>query len=219
MKAQRISELEAENLQDSVRISYLLSDTLTSSTYQVSLWAITATDTVQLEDLSGAWGDEVAPGRREIVWYAFREWGRYRGPLRFQVRATPNFRFLSPEELQMVRRGKGITFAWYGGNATLDTIELELYAFNERIETLARLDQAEEFIWQVPTNLPLGDGYRVKLTGLKRSDVEEFSQPFVVTRRIPLGIQIGGGAVVVAGAIVAYALRWLPEPFTADEAE
>ncbi len=215
--AQRVSAVKAVNLQDSVKISFTLTDTLPDASYRISVLAITSEDTVELKELSGAYGEGVTPGNREIIWYSYREWQRFRGPVRFQVKAVPHFRFLSPEELQMVRRGKGITFSWYGDFATEDTIRLELYSYETRLQTVARLRGAGEYIWQVPSNLALGDGYRVRLVGLERSPVDEFSQPFIVTRRIPLGAQIGAGATVVAGAIVAYALRWLPKPFLADE--
>ncbi len=212
LQAQEVANLRAEDQQDSVQLSYVLADSTPGRTYRVRYYAIREADTVLLRQVAGAVGDSVEPGPQVATWYAYREWQRYRGPVSFQVRAVPNFSFSRPEDETPVRRGKSLTFNWYGGNSTLDTLRVELYSFANLVDTLAYLNRTDEFRWKVPNRLPLGGGYRLKVIGLDTSDVSEFSPYFIVERRIPIAAQIGAAGAVLVGGIVYWILRSLPKP-------
>ncbi len=214
---QDVGSVKVKDQTDSVEISYVLSDSLEGRSYQVKIFALTPTDTVELTKLKGGVGDQVAAGAYKVTWYARQEWERYRGPLKIEVRALPNFSFIEPRAVQEIRRGQGVAFRWYGENSTLDTLRIDLFHYNNHIDTLDYLNEASEFSWQVPNDLALGEGYRIRIVGLEKSNIEEFSKTFTVTRRIPLTAQITAGGVLVAGAIVAYILRWLPKPILADD--
>jgi len=212
LSAQQIRNLRATNMQDSVRIQYVLEDTLAANSYAITFYAIVGADTIRLRDLKGAVGNDIQPGKHEVTWQAYKEWNRFRGNIRFLIRALPNFTFITPSDSIAVRRASGVQFSWYGANSTLDTLRVELYLYNELQDTLAFLNNTGEFAWKVPPKTPLGDGYRIRVIGLKKSPINEYSPYFTVLPRYPLWTKIALGTAGVAGVVTYYLLRILPPP-------
>jgi hypothetical protein len=199
---------------DSVKIRYQLVDSMMNRSYRVAIFAIRDRDTVKLNLVQGAIGDSIQAGEHEVLWDARREWTRYRGTVRFELRALPNFSFVTPEEQITVRRAKGITLGWYGQNSTLDSIRIDLYRYDEFEQTVDRVKGRGDFAWRIPPKLALGEGYRVRLTNLDTNTKYGYSPYFTVDTRYPLWMKIAPPIAAVAGYFTWLALRLLPPPDT-----
>lgn len=213
LQAQTITGFQAENMQDSVAITYTLVDSFPGRSYGVSLFGIRGTDTVALELLRGAVGDTILPGTHQIYWRSFEEWQRYRGPVAFYLRAMPNFSFSVPQKDNKVyKRDKPVSFRWYGQNAHQDSLKVELFQYDEKIDSLTTLADAYTYTWKIPMGLRQGEGYRIKLTGTDKTELEAFSPYFAVKRRFPLYVLIAPPVAVVAGVVAAILLTREPLP-------
>ncbi|MDX2285614.1 MAG: hypothetical protein NW241_15710 [Bacteroidia bacterium] len=212
-RGQSIEQLTAERTGDSVRIRYELRDSVPGRSYQVSLYGVIGRDTVLLKAVSGDVGGPVRPGRREITWNAIRELGRYRGSLRFVLRAVPVFVVYPFRGPASHKQGQPVTAEWYGGNSIRDPLLIELYQYDQRLDTLDRVKGVYQYTWKIPGDLPPGEGYRLRVSSLAHPEVAGFTQPFSVTRRFSTrGIALASGAVS-AGAVAAIILaRILPRP-------
>lgn len=214
--AQSLRILETNVLTDSVIIRYQLIDSVAGRSYQVGLYAITGNDTTALDRIEGAVGDSIQPGIYTLRWAAYREWDRYRGIVQFQVRALPNFSFLSPENQTTVRRAKGIDFSWYGQNSTLDSLKIDLFRYEEFIQTIDWVKGRGDYAWRVPPKLPMGEGYRIRLTGLEPRVNYGFSPYFIVDNRYPLWMKIAPPVAAATGYVLFLVLRLLPSPEDVD---
>ena len=214
--AQELRILESNVLPDSVVIRYQLIDSTEGRSFQVGLYAIREADTVALDQVEGAVGDSIQPGTYTLRWAAYREWSRYRGTVQFQVRALPNFSFLGPENGTTVRRAKGVEFAWYGQNSTLDSLRIDLFRYDEFQQTIARIRNRGDYAWRIPPKLPLGEGYRIRLIGLEPRTTYGFSPYFTVDNRYPLWVKIAPPVVAATGYVLALVLRLLPRPENLD---
>ncbi len=214
--AQSLRILETNVLPDSVVIRYELIDSVAGRSYQVGLYAITGTDTTALDQVEGAVGDSIQPGIYRLRWAAYREWDRYRGTVRFQVRALPNFSFLGPENGSTVRRAKGIEFTWYGQNSTLDSLKIDLFRYEEFIQTIDRVKGRGDYAWRIPPKLPLGEGYRIRLTGQQPRRSYGFSPYFTVDNRYPLWMKVAPPVAAATGYVLFLVFRILPSPEDMD---
>ncbi|MEL6673924.1 MAG: GPI anchored serine-threonine rich family protein [Bacteroidota bacterium] len=201
--AQDIEIISTELQGDSVMVRYTLSGPDLSRPYRVNLFGIMGQDTVALTRLSGKVGDSVAIGTHEILWDALAELGRFNGRIAFMITALPNFKFENPRKGSRFKKGEPVSFTWNGGNSHLDDLELELYQYDSRIDTLGSISQANQFTWQIPSSLKPGNGYRIKIIGTDKTGIDGFSQEFAIARNLPLktiyaasGILVGGGALL-----------------------
>ena len=94
----------------------------------------------------------------------------------------------------------------------MDTLTLELYQFDKRVAVIGQAIEAPTYTWKVPANLPLGEGYRSKLLGTERSNLDNFSPSFSVIRKIPLYQLIVPAAIVAVGLPTFLLLRRRPLP-------
>lgn len=200
--SQNISNVEAYVVGDSVLVKYNLNDPSPERTYSIRLYGIFENDTSLLRKTSGSVGDSIQTGEHEILWNAIEELGRFRGDMKFMVRALPAFYITNPEEGQIVKRTNPITFAWYGANSDQDALLIELYQYDEKLDTLAQVSYAGKYTWKVPRSLKPDKGYRIKVTGTERTGIESFSNSFTVKRKIPV-YWIVGPALVAVGGVTA----------------
>ncbi|RMG60464.1 MAG: hypothetical protein D6722_20890 [Bacteroidetes bacterium] len=212
--AQPVQNVRAEALGDSVRITYRLNDADPDRLFTVAVAALRGSDTLLLERVKGGVGDSLRVGTHEIMWDARTEWERFRGPVRFLILATPAFGFIAPAKPVTLKRDKPYTFKWFGGNSTLDSLQLDLYQYDKLIGPVAQVGQKGQYTWKVPAGLKPGEGYRIKLTGTELSGLEAFSPDFAVIRKVPMYILIGAPAAFVTGlgTFLLLARRPLPGP-------
>lgn len=213
LSAQEILNLQAEKQGDSVRISYRLQDAFAARTYTVSLQAIIDNDTVPLKALSGSLGDSIRAGQHEIWWNPVQELGRYKGEVAFHLEALPDFYISAPDTGMVVKKGKPITFKWYGGNAQYDSLTLELYQYDKLLYEVDVVGSSLQYTWKIPSNLPQDAGYRFKITG-QNTDIEAFSADFAIKRQYPPYMVYLPPILAAGGLIYGFAVRWglLPPP-------
>lgn len=211
--AQEILNLRAEKQGDSVRISYRLQDAFAARTYTVSLEGIIDNDTVPLTALSGSLGDSIRAGQHEIWWNPVQELGRYKGAVAFHLEALPDFYISAPDTGMVIKKGKPITFKWYGGNAQYDSLTIELYQYDKLLYEVDVIGNSLQYTWKVPSNLPQDVGYRFKITG-QNTDIEAFSADFAVKRQYPPYMVYLPPILAAGGLIYGFAVRWglLPRP-------
>ena len=211
---QEIANLRAELVGDSVRISYDLEDPSANRTYRVAVKGIMDNDTVALKELSGSLGDSIRAGSHEVWWDFVKEKGRYKGTVAFYVQALPDFYITAPDTGKVVKRGKPITFRWYGGNAQYDTLHLELYQYDKRLDSVAVVANATQYTWKVPTNLAPDAGYRIKVIGSDKTQIEDFSNEFAVKRQYPQYVIFVPAALAVGTLVWGIVTDWwkLPPP-------
>lgn len=214
-RGQTLSNVSAEPVGDSVKISYRLQDPAAGRTYKVAVLGIVGQDTLRLKNLIGSVGDSIRAGQHTVYWDYLPEMGRYKGAISFHVRALPDFYISAPDTGQVVKRGKPITLNWYGSNAQFDTLRLELYQYDRRITYIDKIGNATQYTWKIPANLPPDEGYRIKVIGSSQTGIEDFSNDFTIKRAYP------PYAIIVAPALLAGGLVWgiltdfwiLPETF------
>ncbi|MEL7341976.1 MAG: Ser-Thr-rich GPI-anchored membrane family protein [Bacteroidota bacterium] len=213
LSAQEILDLRAEKQGDSVRISYRLQDAFAARTYTVSLQGIIDNDTVPLKALSGSLGDSIRAGQHEIWWNPVQELGRYKGEVAFHLEALPDFYISAPDTGMVLKKGKPITFKWYGGNAQYDSLTLELYQYDKLLYEVAVVGNSSQYTWKIPSNLPQDAGYRFKITG-QNTDIEAFSADFAIKRQYPPYMVYLPPILAAGGIIYGFAVRWglLPRP-------
>jgi hypothetical protein len=217
--AQSISNVRAETVEDSVRISYQLNDPAAERTYSVAVVGILDNDTLELEYLRGDIGDSIRAGSHEVWWNFVAEMGRYKGSISFQVLALPDFYITSPDTGQVIKTGKPITLQWYGGDAQNDTLLLELYNYENRLDSIGTAYNATQYKWEIPNKYPPNEGYRIKVTGPNPDRISHFTNEFTIKRAYPrFGILVP--PVLVAGGLVWGILTdwWkLPKPLDPDK--
>lgn len=219
-QAQLAVVVKTETEEDRVRITYEIQDSLTSRLYNIKLWGRSDSASFPLSKLEGEFGENITVGTHEVVWDALAELERYSGSLLIEVQALPQFLFLGPKMDQTVKRGNPITFSWYGDNSTLDQLKIELYRYDEVLDTLGTVSQQGSYTWQVPKDIKASGGYRIRLIGTSKSgNLTAFSPQVRVVEKVPVLYKyIGLGTIVTgAGFVVVQLLRALPPIFGPNE--
>ncbi|MEZ4827507.1 MAG: Ser-Thr-rich GPI-anchored membrane family protein [Bacteroidia bacterium] len=185
----------------------------------MDIFAITPKDTIRLTKVYGDIGDSISVGDHSVVWNAIGESGRFRGPVKFRVRAIPSFLINDPREDLTAKRGNPFTFSWYGGNSYLDDLSLVLYQYDNALDTIHVVTQADKYTWQVPDDLPPGKGYRVRIVGTGKTGIDVFTHDFIIARKIPLYYIIAPAAALVGGTAAFLVLRRkeLPPPIDPEK--
>jgi len=213
-QAQEITNLRAENQGDSIRISYDLDDPFAARTYTVNIQGIFAEDTVALSALTGSLGDSIRAGSHEVWWNPVSDLGRFKGSVSFYIEALPDFYISAPDTGMTVKRGKPITFKWYGGNAQTDSLKLDLYQYDKFLYSVDVVNNGLQYTWKVPSNLAADDGYRFKISGSDQTDIEAYSAEFSIKRQYPPYMIYLPPILAAGGIIYGFAVRWglLPRP-------
>ena len=212
--AQELAITGIEARGDSVLIRYQLSDPNALRSYTVKMHAILNNDTIPLTKVSGRVGEFVIPGDYEVMWDPISELERFRGNVYFYATAIPSFFIDNPGDGESVKRGNPISFSWYGGNSTLDTLTLELYQYDARVIPVTVIAKGSQYTWKVPKEMVPGKGYRMKITGTDYTDIDAFSNYFEIKRKVPLAAIIAPAVAVVGGAIALLILLDEPLPET-----
>ncbi|MEO1413688.1 MAG: hypothetical protein AAFW00_00370 [Bacteroidota bacterium] len=211
-------EVQAQPVGDSIVVTYVLSDSLPTRTFKVEAFAATATDTFRLDRISGDIGTRVGLGEHTFIWDALADLERFDGSFKIIMKATPRFLFLQPDKKEILKKGNALRFQWYGDNSTLDTLRVELYQFDKFISVIDTVAQVGDYAWKAPNNIEPGEGYRLRLIGTSISDLNDFSRPFTIKRKVNQKLWYYASGVGVLGGIAAFIFlrQALPDPLNPD---
>ena len=205
---QRVSDVRAEALDEegrSVEIFYTLEDDVEIPTsYKVTLYGVFGNNKRALYSVIGDVGDSIRVGTNRIIWQADKEFPRFKGNIFFEVRVVRNFMILKPEANVVMKRGKNYRFEWFGEGSYSDELMLVLYQYNSPIDTIAVVENAVAYTWDIPKRTKLGDSYQLRISGTNKTNIVAFSRPFSIKRKIPLIVPIGSAlaAGVAAGVVL-----------------
>ncbi len=207
--------VQAKAQEDKVLIEYIIGDTISNRLYTVSLFALGDFGTFPLTKISGDYGKNITIGKHTVVWDALAEMSRFDGKMAIEVRTLPQFAFFTPQRDSRVKRGDPVTFSWFGENASEDELLIELYRYDELLDTLARVSNKTDYTWQVPNDIKPSGGYRIRLIGTEKSGLKAYSLPVTVDNRFPVAYKYAAGGVglVGVGVLVLQLLRALPPIF------
>jgi hypothetical protein len=190
-----------------VEISYTLEDNIANVTayYKVDLYLVYGENERQLlYNVNGAVGDSIRVGVHRILWKADDEFTRFKGNVRFEIRAVRNFMILKPDSEITLRRGKNYTFEWFGEGSTTDTLVMELYQFNTPVDTLDVIWGEYTYTWDIPKKLSPGEEYQLRIKGINDSNIDAFSETFRIKRQFPVFLQITTGVLAAGIGTVVY---------------
>ncbi len=217
-RSQTVRDITAE-VEDSegriVEISYTLEDNISvAADYKVDLYIVYENNRKQLlYNVSGAIGNKIKVGTHRILWKADEEFTRFRGNVKFEIRAVRNFMILKPDTEITLRRGKNYTFEWFGEGSTTDTLVLELYQFNTPVDTLDTIWGDYTYTWDIPKNISPGEEYQLLIKGVNQSNINAFTEKFRIKRQFPVFLQIGTGVIAAGlGAVVYFILNQEGDP-------
>ena len=192
-----------------IEIFYTLEDNdaseISGRTYKVDVFALIEGDKQRLFSVSGDVGDSVRVGSNQVIWRADEEFPRFRGSISFELRVVRNFMILKPEEGTVMRRGNSYTFEWFGDGSTTDMLTLELYQYNTFVDTITRVGGSVNYTWDIPTSTPVGEEFQLRIRGTEKTNLDIFSEKFIIRRKIPLMAKIG---TLAAAAILGIWRPW-----------
>ncbi|MGM0581310.1 MAG: Ser-Thr-rich GPI-anchored membrane family protein [Bacteroidota bacterium] len=211
LSAQEIEIDRINIINRQINIDYKIDDSNENNEYWVQIYSSKDNFSAPLTKLSGDVGQEVKPGERTATWDIIDEYGEYKGPLMFEVRASvyiPFVRLKKKDIKDSYKRGKPLDLNWRPGNT--NPVHIELYKNNKRLQGELNYPNDGEYSTVLSKDLKPGKNYKIKITDSKNSDQFIFTEPFSIKRRIPLLLQIIPG-VAVLGVATPLGVSYLTE--------
>jgi hypothetical protein len=207
VSAQTIENVRSTFQNNKITITFDIVNAKAGQEFNVQVYSSHNGFATPLTYLSGDVGHSVKPGvSKKVEWDVQGELKNFTGDITLDVRAeiVLAWLFLQPKSgTGSVRRGKDFDIRWQGGSAS-DNVKLE-YIFEGKTTLIGEAKNTGTFTWNVPSDLPKGKGYELRLTSGGRSTTENF----LVKSKLPLLVKVG--PVVVAGALAYLLLRPTPE--------
>jgi hypothetical protein len=108
-------------------------------------------------------------------------------------------KFLAPVAEAVFKKGKMIEIRWTGGNPE-DEFALDLFDGRFHYRHIGELKNSGTYPWIIPKDVEPGKQYKFKLTNTEDFGEYTFSESFIIKRKVPIGVWIIPGALVVGGA-------------------
>ena len=185
---QKFSIKRVEVAGDMVNLYYDLADTIVSRTYTISVFSSKDNYISPLAKVTGDLGLEVRPGgNKKITWNAKEELGAdFEGKVGLEVRGRLYIPFVRLDGLNKTfKRTRPTEITWTGGTQQ-NILNFDLYRGDDKITTFPNIANVGHYTLTMPTTIKPGKGYKFKITDSRNKDQIVFSQPFAVTRKIPL---------------------------------
>lgn len=205
--AQRASIKRVELAGDKIIVHYDLEDSNPANEYQIQLYSSQSNFATALTRVKGDVGTEIKAGsNKKIEWSILEELGPYKGKLSLEIRGRmfiPVAKINNVSEGDKFKRGKNHTLTWKAGNS--NPVNIELLKGQEVIGSQPNQPNIGSCSLPIPMHSPVGKDYSIRITDTKDPENIVLSQPFTVTRKIPLLLKvvpilaIGGVVAVVAG--------------------
>lgn len=201
--AQTIENVRSTFQNNKVTITFDIVNAKAGQEFNVKVYSSHNGFATPLTYLSGDVGHSVKAGvSKKIEWDVQGELKNFTGDITLDVRAEVvlAWLFLEPKSgTGKVRRGKDFEILWQGGAST-DNVKLE-YIFDGKTNTIGESKNTGMFTWKVPSDLPKGKGYELRLTSSGNSTTENF----LVKSKLPLWIKVA--PVLVVGGVLAVLLQ------------
>jgi hypothetical protein len=200
---QKIAVKKIEMAGDKIIVHYDLDDGNPNNEYQISLHSSRNAFNAPLAKVSGDVGADVKIGlNKKIIWNVKEELGPYKGKLSLEIRGkvyVPIVRLNNISTKSKFKRGKSHTITWRAGNS--NAIHIELYKGGQRVS--GELNQANNgsFNLFVPQHAAVGKDYSIRITDSRNAEAVVNSEPFSVTRKVPLLLKVV--PILAVGGVIA----------------
>lgn len=186
---------------DKINLYYDLVDDLQRN-YTIALYASRDNYISPLEKVGGDIGLEIKPGgNHKIVWSAKEELGAdFEGKIALEVRGRVYIPFVRLDGLhKSFKRDKPYELTWTGGTQQ-NILNFELYKGESKVTTFPNIANVGHYTLTMPLSVKPGKDYKFKITDSRNKDQIVYSQPFGVSRKIPLLLK-GVPIALVAGGV------------------
>jgi hypothetical protein len=201
--AQKIAVKKIEMAGDKIIVHYDLDDGNPNNEYQISLYSSRNAYNTPLAKVSGDVGPEVKLGlNKKIIWNVKEELGPYKGKLALEVRGkvyAPVARLNNVTTKSKFKRGKTHSLTWRAGNS--NAIHIELLKGGQRVGGDLNQPNNGSYNLFIPQHAAVGKDYTIRITDSRNPDEVVTSQPFSVTRKVPMLLKVV--PVLAVGAAVA----------------
>lgn len=206
-QAQRASIKRVELAGEKIVVHYDLEDSNPANEYQISLYSSQSNFATALTRVRGDVGPEIKPGtNKKIEWSIREELGPFKGKLSLEIRGKmfiPVAKINSISEGDKYKRGKTHLLTWKPGNN--NPVTIELLKGDQTISTQNNQPNNGSYQFFIPPHTVVGKDYSIRITDTKDGENASHSQPFAVTRKVPLLLKVlpivavGGVVAVLAG--------------------
>lgn len=206
--AQRASIKKVELAGEKIIVYYDLEDSNPGNEYQINLYASQSNFATALTKVKGDVGNEIKAGsNKKIEWNIREELGPYKGKLALEIRGKmfiPIAKINSISEGDKFKRGKNHLLTWKPGNN--NPVNIELLKNGTPVNSQVNQPNSGSYSFFIPQTAVVGNDYTVRITDTKDAENSITSQPFTVSRKVPLLLKIvpivvvGGVAAVLAGS-------------------
>jgi hypothetical protein len=206
--AQRASIKKVELAGEKIIVYYDLEDSNPGNEYQINLYASQSNFATALTKVKGDVGNEIKAGsNKKIEWNIREELGPYKGKLALEIRGKmfiPIAKINSISEGDKFKRGKNHLLTWKPGNN--NPVNIELLKNGTPVNSQVNQPNNGSYSFFIPQTAVVGNDYTVRITDTKDAENSITSQPFTVSRKVPLLLKVvpivvvGGVAAVLAGS-------------------
>ena len=187
-----------------VVLHYNLLDSNTEHQYTLRLYSSKDNFVQPLEKVAGDIGVAVpVGGNKTITWDARAELDSgFDGSVSLQLKGqiyTPFITLSHFEDIGTFKRGRPYELTWSGGRGD-NVMNFDLYRGDEKVWTQANVANSGNLTLVIPTNVKPGKKYVFRISDAKNPDEVVYTVQFQIKRKIPLGVKVAAGLVVV-GAV------------------
>lgn len=201
---QKIAVKKIELAGEKIIVHYDLDDGNPNNEYQISLYSSRNAFNAPLAKVSGDVGPEVKLGlNKKIIWNVKEELGPYKGKLSLEVRGkvyAPVARLNNITTKSKFKRGKTHSITWKAGNN--NAIHIELLKGGQRVAGELNQPNNGTFSLYVPEHAAVGKDYAIRITDSRNGEDVVTSQPFSVTRKVPMLLKVV--PILAVGGVVAF---------------
>lgn len=216
--AQKIAVKKIELAGEKIIVHYDLDDGNPNNEYQISLYSSRNAFNAPLAKVSGDVGPEVKLGlNKKIIWNVKDELGPYKGKLSLEVRGkvyAPVARLNNITTKSKFKRGKSHNITWKAGNS--NAIHIELVKGGQRVDGALNQPNNGNFSLFIPQHAAVGNDYALRITDSRNGEDVVTSQPFSVTRKVPMLLKVIP-VLAVGGVIAVLASGGKPKEKESDQ--
>ena len=202
-QAQRAAIKKVELAGEKIIVHYDLEDGNPANEYQINLYTSQSNFTTALTKVKGDVGNEIRPGaNKKIEWDIREELGPFKGKLSLEIRGKmliPVAKMNNISAGDKFKRGKTHQLTWKPG--TNNPVNIELLKDGQPINSQLNQPNNGSYSLFIPPHTVVGKGYSLRITDTRDTENASTSQPFAVTRKIPMLMKVV--PILAIGGVVA----------------